>query len=227
MKFVIKNILAFVLIATGLNAVPAFAQEDDTKDWRNEFKDTSRRTEISFAWVMQGSGINFIHIDGGADSVNSNDVSRSSLELTISRYFDRFKTLGVEAVFGYTYASGLTQVPGNYFDPDNPVIFPVKSVDHKVFSYQGNIIYNFGYLEIVPFVFAGVGMNQFSPDEDSSFPLDGSYMNLSFGLGFKYFLKEWFGARVQVMDNYYFLGDEESQGNANQFRLSFGAVLTF
>lgn len=227
MKFTCNKIFAILLIIAGVLASPALAQDDNSDDWRTKFVDSSRRTEISFSWVMQGSGINFLSTEGGVDSVNTSDVARSSLELIISRYFDRYKTLGIEAVLGYTFATGLTQVPADYFDSDYPVIFPVKSVAHKVYSYQGNIIYNFGYLEIVPFVFTGVGMNKFSPDKDSTFPLNGNYLNLSFGLGFKYFLKEWFGARVQVMDNYYFLNDENSLGNANQFRMSFGAVLTF
>lgn len=204
----------------------------DTTDDRTRnlpaFVDDSRRFEFSFSYVIQGSGINFIHIDGGEEEVNATEVERFSVEGTLAYFFDRYKTFGIEAQFGYTYASGFTQVPSDAEDPDNPVVYPVEDIGHKVFSYGGNLIYQFGYLEVVPFVIVGGGMNSFQPNEESSYPLEDTYPNLFAGFGFKYFLNEWFGARVQVTDSYFFLGsDDAAVGDANQIRLSIGAVLTF
>lgn len=223
-----KKILLCALVLTCcIPMVTAQEEEDDKRANLPEFVDDSRRFEITGSYILQGAGFNLIHIENPDETVFSNDLSRVALELSLTYYFDRFKTLGIEAVFGYTMGRGSTQVPPEQSDPDNPIIFDVELLDHNVFSYGGNIIYNFGYLDIVPFVSFGGGFDQVSIKEDSSFPVDDNMWHISLGMGFKYFLTEWFGAKVAVEDYFYFVGDDDALGNKNQFRLNIGAVYTF
>lgn len=229
MKCSTLSLAAAILLAALLPG--SLAAQDSTDDRSKNlpaFVDDSRRFEFSFSYVIQGSGFNTVHIEGGEEKVNTTDISRFSLEANLAYFFDRYKTFGIEASFGYTYASGFTQVPNDTEDPDNPVVYPVEDIGHKVLSYGANVIYQFGYLEVVPYVIAGGGLNSFEPNEESSYPLEDTYFNVFAGIGFKYFLNEWFGARVQVTDSYFFIdGDENVKGDGNQIRLSFGAILTF
>ncbi len=224
--------LALLVVATALIvAAPAAAQEtnseQDQKQKTDEFLDDSRRMELTGSFILQGSGINYIFLPDGKDSVTNSDNSRLTGEIRFSYYFNRYKTFGVEGTFGLTRARGRFQQPTNYTDPDNPIIYPVQTVDHNVYHYGANAIYNFGYLDVVPFLTFGTGMNSFKPKDDSAFPLDGNYYNITFSAGFKYFVKEWFGARVEVVDNYYFISGDDVESNLNAISFRFGAVYTF
>lgn len=224
-KYMIPVILATLFI------VPmAFAQQEEEDPYRNlpPFVDDSRRFEVSTSYILMGTGMNFLHIEGGEESVNVFDQQRGAIELNVAYYFDRFKTFGVEALFGYTWALGLTQLPSEVQDPDNPVIYPVETIDHTMLTYGGNFVYNFGYLDIVPFVTVGAGLDVLRPSGDSDFPVDDTFWHLSFSLGFKYYFKEWVGARVSVDDYFYFIDSPNAAvGNTNQFRLKIGGVFTF
>ena len=222
-RFRLFAILVFCLITA-----PAWTQETtERKRETPEFEDDSRRMELTVSFFLQGTGFNYIFLPEGRDSVNNTENSRLTGELRFSLFFDRYKTFGVEGTLAYTRAGGTFQQPADTSDPDNPRIFPIQNVKHSVLHYGANVIYNFGYLDVVPFVTAGAGINQFRQAEDSSFPLDGSYYNLSIGLGFKYFIKEWFGARVEINDLYYFLKGDQLNKNINSIRFQFGGVFTF
>lgn len=223
----LRPILLMLVILIAAAATNGVCQDNEDDQELPPFIDDSRRMELAAAFVLQGSGVSYIFLPEGPDSVNSADNSRMTLEVRYSIYFNRYKTIGLEGVFAYTWADGLFREPSDTSDPDNPVQFPVQSVAHKAFHYGGNIIYNFGYLDVVPFVTFGGGINSFKPAEDSSFPLDGTFYNMSFGGGAKYFFKEWFGLRVELSDYYFFFGTEEVNKNAHDFRVHLGGVLTF
>ena len=214
--------LAFLCLST-----VASAQEEDERDRLPEFLDDSRRIELTASFVIEGNGINYIFLPEGKESVTSDRNSRLSGELRFSFFFNRYKTIGLEGSVCYTRATGRFQQPPDLTDPDNPVYQQVETVDHNVISYQGNIIYNFGYLDVVPFFAFGGGVNRITPTEDSSYTLDGSYYNLAYALGVKYFLKEWFGVRAQMSHYYYFLEGEEVDNNANVIRFHVGGIFTF
>lgn len=222
-----RLIVAAFLIA--LIIPTAYAQDDQDERLKNlpPFKDTSRRIELFGAYILQGAGLNLAHIEGGEESLNVQDNMRNSIELALAYYFDRHKTFGIEATMGFTWAEALTQEFPDLGDPDNPVIYPVKKIDHQVFSYGANLVYNFGYLDIVPFVYIGAGMDNYRLSEGSSYPLDDSYTNVRAGLGVKYFLTEWSGARMHIEDRYFMFDDDAVGGNSNQFRLSIGGFLSF
>jgi hypothetical protein len=216
----------FIVSATaGAQASGGSQEQDQSKKY--EFIDDSRRMEITGSFILQGSGLNYVFLPGGKDSVTNSDNSRFTGEIRFSIYFNRYKTLGLEGTFGWTRALGRFQQPTDYTDPDNPIIYPVQTVDHHVYHYGGNAIYNFGYLDVVPFLTFGLGLNNFKPAEGSSFPLDGTYYNITFSAGFKYFVKEWFGARVEVVDNFYLIGGDEVENNINAISFRFGAIYTF
>jgi hypothetical protein len=227
MKLLMQNLVVLIFSVAMLPPALSAQEEDDRLQDLPPFVDTSRRLEVSASYILQGSGMNLLHIEGGEETVNAGDLTRGTLELNFSYFFDRHKTFGVEALFGYTWAWGQTQLPSEGDDPDNPVIYPVEIIDHKVITYGGNIIWNLGYLDIVPFVYAGFGFDQFTPAEDSDFPIEDTFYHVAFGLGFKYFLTEWFGVRVSLDDYFYFISDDNAVGNQNQFRLKIGAVYTF
>lgn len=222
--------MMFIVLAMLFLAPLAQAQQEEEDPYKNlpSFVDDSRRFEVTTSYILMGTGMNFIHIDGGEESVNASDIQRGALELNVTYFFDRYKTLGVEAVVGYTWALGQTQLPAEADDPDNPVIYPVKTIDHTMFSYGGNFVYNFGYLDIVPFVTLGGGIDMIRPSEDSDFPIDDTFWHISAGVGFKYYFKEWVGARVSVDDYFFFIDNPDAvTGNTNQFRFKIGGVFTF
>ena len=221
----------FALAAALIAAAPSAAQEDqggqDRERKEYEFVDDSRRMELTGSFILQGSGFNYVFLPDGKDSVTNSDNSRLTGELRFSYYFSRYKTFGIEGIFGFTRARGRFQQPTNYTDPDNPIIYPVQTVDHNVYHYGASAIYNFGYLDVVPFLTFGAGVNNFKPSSDSAFPLEGIYYNITFSAGFKYFVKEWFGARVEVVDNYYLIGGDIVENNLNAISFRLGAVYTF
>jgi hypothetical protein len=223
------RIIVITLAITALLSATLIAQESDEqkKDKKSRFVDDSRKMELTTSVVLQGNGLNYIFIPGGKEAVSNTDNSRLSLWLRFSMYFNRYKTIGLEGVFGYTRASGRFQPSADYSDPDNPVYYPIETVNHKVLHYGGNVIYNFGYLDVVPFLTFGGGINRITPEEGSSYPLDGSYYDLSVGFGVKYFLKEWFGVRGEGSYDYYFLAGDEIDDNAGALRFHIGAVVTF
>ena len=208
-------------------APAASAQEEDERDRPPPFLDDSRRIELSASLVIESNGINYNFLPEGKESVTSDGNSRLSGELRFSFFFNRYKTVGLEGSVCYTRATGQFQQPPDLTDPDNPIYQPLETVDHNVISYQGNIIYNFGYLDVVPFVALGGGVNRITPAEGSSYTLDGSYYNVAYALGVKYFLKEWFGVRAQMSHYYYFLQGDEVDGNAHALRFHVGGVFTF
>jgi opacity protein-like surface antigen len=220
--------LAVALLAA--IATPASAQgreDEDDQDEAIEFIDDSRRMEVSGFLILQGSGINYIFLPEGKESVTSANNSRLTAEVRYSFFLNRYKTLGVEGSLAYTRAGGSFQQPGDYSDPDNPIIYPVENVDHSVFRYGANAIYNFGLLDVVPFLTLGFGANSISPSEDSSYPLDGIYYDVTFSAGFKYFIMEWFGVRVEILDTFYLFSGDEVDKNLNTVRFRLGGVFTF
>ena len=221
---------ALALILLIATSPLAFAQQDDSDDDQRDlppFIDDSRRFELTASFILQGSGLNYVFIEGGRDAVTNSDNSRFSGELRLSYYFSRYKSLGVEGYIGYTHAGGTFQYPTDYTDEDNPIVYPIENVDHSVLHYGAGAIYNFGYLDVVPFITFGFGVNDPSPTDDSSFPLTDIYYNLELTLGFKYFLKEWFGVRAELIDSYYMYPEDIASGNENTFRFKVGAVLAF
>jgi len=226
------NPMALALVLLAAAALPLLAEEGTGQNAQEEikvpeFRDDSRRMELTTSFILQGSGFNYIFLPDGKESVTNSENSRLSGELRFSYYFNRYKTFGLEATFGFTHATGNFQKPTDFSDPDNPIVFPIDNVNHNAFHYGANAIYNFGYLDVVPFITLGVGANDFRPADDSSFTLDGMYYDIEFSAGFKYFIKEWFGVRVEVVDTLYFLPEEEVGGNKNNIRFRIGSVLTF
>ena len=228
MSSIYKRMIILALLIV-LFVPAAQAQDEQEERLKNlpPFKDTSKRFEVYGAYILQSDSLNLAHIEGGEESLNVQDNMRNTIELAFAYYFDRRKTIGIEATFGFTFAEALTQDFAGLDDPDNPVIYPIEKIDHKVFSYGANILYNFGYLDIVPFVYIGAGVDTFKPDDDSVYPLDDTYNNIRAGLGLKYFITEWAGARMHVEDRYYMFDDDRVGGNSNQFRLSIGGFLSF
>jgi hypothetical protein len=219
--------LALLAITAIISAGATAGTQDQEQKKTYQFVDDSRRMELTGSFILQGSGFNYSFLEGGKDSVTNSDNSRFTGEIRFSIYFNRYKTFGLEGTFGWTQAAGRFQKPTDYSDPDNPIIYPVQTVDHHVYHYGANVIYNFGYLDVVPFLTFGVGENNFKPAQGSSWPFDGTCTNISFSAGFKYFLKEWFGARVEAVDNFYFIGGDEIENNINTISFRFGAVYTF
>lgn len=226
---VLRTVLTALTVSLVLFSAPLMGQEEEQqeREKKTDFVDDSRKMEVTTSIVLQGHSLNYIFIPDGKDSVLNKDNSRLSFQCRFSLYFSRYKTFGVEGVFGYTHATGTYQQPADTSDPDNPIYFPIETLDHNVFHYGGNLIYNFGYLDVVPFLTFGGGMNQIKPAEGSSYPLDDSYYNLSLGFGVKYFLKEWFGVRGEGSYYYYFLSGDEIEVNGSALRFHVGAVFTF
>lgn len=227
----IRLIAALLVLLTAAFTTMARAQRTDDIEERKAnlpaFVDDSKRIEFNLYYVLQSVKTNLHHIPGGEESLNTADLSRNQIEATIGYYFGRYKTFGVEIVGGLTQAGGQTQEFGQFDDPDNPVIFPVKDLEHTVYNIGGNLIYNMGNLEFVPFIYVGGGMEFFDVGEESDYPLTESYPYLNLGIGFKYMHAEWIGGAIRLEDRYHFYDDEVSQGALNQYRLTIGATLAF
>jgi len=225
-KYIIASLLLVVL------SLPAMAQlgEDDIEERKAnlpEFVDDSKRLEFSFYYVLQSVKTNIHHIPGGEDTVSTADLSRNQFELSMAYYFGRYKSFGIELLAGTTLAGGVTRDFGTFDDPDNPVVFPINELEHSVFNFGGNLIYNFGKIDLVPFVYIGGGVEVFDVPEESTFPLTETYPYFNLGIGFKYLYTEWFGGSIRIEDRLHFYDSEVSQGNLNQYRLSLGVVVSF
>lgn len=233
----IRIILSLILIIVAAGPASAQQSEEDKFAGLPEFKDTSRRFETAFSYIMEGSGMNYYHIEGGEDSVRSESLQRGAVEFNLAYYFSRDKKLGIELELGYAWGNGRTQLPpvdnsvysivGILLGEEDITIYPTETIDHSMLSTGAHLIYNFGYMEIIPFVYFGGGVDQIIPGGDSTFPIDGQYWHVGGGIGLKYFVTEWFGGRISFDDYYHSIDEDIVTGSTNRLRMKVGAVLTF